>query len=92
MVDYGPLSDAQEQVEVKTMIEKHVLHTGSTRGSMILADWATFVKDFVRVMPRDYERMLTAIRSFEAQGLSNEEAMMAAFAANNSDASRVGGN
>lgn len=92
MVDYGPLSDAEEQTEVKTMIEKHVLHTGSTRGSMILADWATHVKDFVRVMPRDYERMLTAIRSFEAQGLSNEEAMMAAFAANNSDASRVGGN
>ena len=92
MVDYGPLSDAQEQADVKAMIEKHVLHTDSSRGSMILSDWDNYVKDFVRVMPRDYERMLTAIRSFEAQGLSGEEAMMAAFAANNSDASRVGGN
>ncbi len=92
MVDYDPLSDAEEQAEVKTLIEKHLLHTGSVRAQMILGDWDTYVKDFVRVMPRDYERMLTAIRSFEAQGLSGEEAMMAAFAANNSDASRVAGN
>ncbi len=92
MVSYSPLSDDIEKTEVKAMIEKHVLHTHSTRGSMILSDWDNCLKDFVRVMPRDYERMLTAIRSFEAQGLSGEEAMMAAFAANNSDASRVGGN
>jgi glutamate synthase (ferredoxin) len=43
-------------------------------------------------MPNDYQRMLEAIKSFEQQGLSGEEALMAAFTANNSDASRVGGN
>lgn len=92
MVAYSPLSDAQEKAEVKAMIEKHVLYTGSTRGSMILADWDKYAADFVRVMPNDYKRMLDAIKAFEQQGLSGEEALMAAFTANNSDAARVGGN
>lgn len=92
MVAYNPLSDADEKAEVKAMIEKHVLHTGSTRGSMVLGDWDKHSADFVRVMPNDYQRMLEAIKSFEQQGLSGEEALMAAFTANNSDASRVGGN
>ena len=92
MVAYSPLSDADEKLEVKAMVEKHVLHTGSTRGSMILGDWDKHSADFVRVMPNDYQRMLEAIKSFEQQGLSGEEALMAAFTANNSDASRVGGN
>ncbi|QTR49003.1 glutamate synthase large subunit [Candidatus Thiothrix anitrata] len=92
MVSYSPLADADEKVEVKAMIEKHVLHTGSTRGSLILGDWDKYAADFVRVMPNDYQRMLEAIKSFEQQGLSGEEALMAAFTANNSDASRVGGN
>lgn len=92
MVSYSPLSDADEKAEVKTMIEKHVLYTGSTRGSLILADWDNYSADFVRIMPNDYQRMLEAVKSFEAQGLSGEEALMAAFIANNSDASRVSGN
>ncbi|UOG91564.1 MAG: glutamate synthase large subunit [Candidatus Thiothrix sulfatifontis] len=92
MVSYSPLSDADEKAEVKAMIEKHVLYTGSTRGSLILANWNNYSADFVRIMPNDYQRMLEAVKSFEAQGLSGEEALMAAFIANNSDASRVSGN
>jgi glutamate synthase (ferredoxin) len=92
MVTYSPLSDAAEMTEVKTMIEKHLLHTGSAPASIILADWDKLSGHFVRVMPNDYQRMLEAIRSFEEQGLSGEEALMAAFTANNSDASRVSGN
>ena len=92
MVSYTALSDAQDKAEVKAMIEKHVLHTGSERGSMILSDWDKYSAQFVRVMPNDYERMLEAIAVFEAKGLAGEDALMAAFSANNSDASRVGGN
>jgi glutamate synthase (ferredoxin) len=92
MVAYSPLSDADEKAEVKAMIEKHLLHTGSNPAKLILADWNALSGSFVRVMPNDYQRMLEAIRSFEQQGLSGEDALMAAFTANNSDASRVGGN
>ena len=92
MVSYHPLTDDTAKAEVKAMIEQHLLHTGSTRASMILADWDKHSSSFVEVMPNDYQRMLEAIRSFENQGLSGDDALMAAFTANNSDASRVGGN
>ena len=42
-------------------------------------------------MPRDYKRMLDAIRRVEASGLSGEEALQAAFEENARDVSRVGG-
>ncbi len=43
-------------------------------------------------MPRDYERMLKLFKEVESSGLSGDEALMAAFALNKSDASRVSGN
>lgn len=92
MVAYSPLSDPDEKTEVKAMIEKHVMYTNSGRGSMLLSDWDNYSAQFIRVMPNDYQRMLEAIRTLEQQGLSGEEALMAAFTANNSDAARVGGN
>lgn len=92
MVGYGPLTDAEEIATVKAMIERHVLYTGSARGSLILGEWDKHLAHFVRVMPHDYKRMLEAIRAFEQQGLSGDEALMAAFTANNSDAARISGN
>jgi len=49
------------------------------------------VPKFVKVMPRDYQRMLQAIKRATAAGLSGEEAIMAAFEENAKDISRVGG-
>ena len=43
-------------------------------------------------MPRDYQRMITAIADFEAQGLNREDALMKAFAENAQDKARVSGN
>lgn len=78
MVSYTALSDAQDKAEAKAMIEKHVLHTGSERGSMILSDWDKYSAQFVRVMPNDYERMLEAIAVFE-EGLAGEDALPTRF-------------
>jgi hypothetical protein len=49
------------------------------------------VPKFVKVLPRDYERMLKAIQRVTASGLSGEEAVMAAFEDNAKDVSRIGG-
>ena len=49
-------------------------------------------KRFVKVIPRDYTRMLEAIARAEEQGLVGEEAIMVAFEENARDLSRVGGN
>jgi glutamate synthase (ferredoxin) len=47
---------------------------------------------FVKVIPRDYKRMLEAIARAEEQGLVGEEAIMVAFEENARDLARVGGN
>ena len=47
---------------------------------------------FVKVMPKDYKRMLAGHRSAPSgQGLSGDEAVMAAFEANAQDLARIGG-
>ena len=74
------------------MIKKHAEYTGSTLAQDILAQWDSNVSRFVKVMPKDYSRMLQAIRTVEKAGLSGEEALMAAFAENNRDVARVSGN
>ena len=78
--------------ELQSLLQKHVQHTGSTQAQQILDTWASSSLRFVKVMPKDYQRMLDAITSAESNGLAGEEAVMAAFEANKNDASRVSGN
>jgi glutamate synthase domain-containing protein 3 len=66
--------------------------TGSARGKAILDNWDAELPKFFKVFPRDYERMLECFRKVEEQGLSGDEAAMAAFEENMRDLSRVGGN
>jgi glutamate synthase (ferredoxin) len=77
---------------LKAEIEKHVALTGSARGQAILDNWDAELPKFFKVFPRDYERMLECFRKVEEQGLSGDEAAMAAFEENMRDLSRVGGN
>ena len=57
----------------------------------MLAGWAGTIKRFVKVMPRDYKRMLAAIDAASRDGLGGESALMAAFELNNRDLARVSG-
>jgi glutamate synthase (ferredoxin) len=58
----------------------------------VLDNWNEFVKKFVRVLPRDYSRMLACIARAHEQGLAGDEAIMVAFEENAKDTARVGGN
>ena len=57
----------------------------------LLADWDDEVARFVKVMPREFKRVLEAQARMRARGLTEEEAEMAAFEENANDAMRVGG-
>jgi glutamate synthase (ferredoxin) len=92
MVDVEKLTDAKEIAAVKAMIQKHLDYTKSERAKAILANWDAFVPKFVKVMPKDYKRMLACIERAQATGLTGDEAIMAAFEENARDLSRVGGN
>ena len=91
MVDLLPLEPADAD-ELNNMVWKHALHTGSTVAWHMLADWDEAAARFVKVLPKDYGRVLRAVAEAEARGLSGDEAVMAAFEANRRDLARVGGN
>jgi glutamate synthase (ferredoxin) len=46
---------------------------------------------FVKVYPNDFRRVIETQKRFKASGLSEEEAIMAAFEENAHDLARVGG-
>ncbi len=92
MVDLEDLSDAVEIGRLRELIERHAKATGSARAKRMLAGWAGTVKRFVKVMPRDYKRMIVAIDKASRDGLAGDLALMAAFEQNNLDLARVSGN
>jgi glutamate synthase (ferredoxin) len=61
-------------------------------GNRVLNNWEDARQRFVKVLPKDYKRMLQAIHDVEATGISGDEAVMAAFEMNSRDLVRVSGN
>jgi glutamate synthase (NADPH/NADH) large chain len=92
MVGIGKVESAKDIAELRGAIEKHHTYTRSEKAGRILREWDAFLPKFVRVMPKDYQRMLACIDRAQAQGLTGDEAIMAAFEENARDTSRVGGN
>ena len=57
LVDLEPLLDADDH-DVKPLLEKHLRYTESPVASRVLDDWPRLRDAFVKVMPRDYKRVL----------------------------------
>jgi glutamate synthase (ferredoxin) len=91
MVGLETLTEPTEIEEVRGSIEKHAEYTHSDKAQKVLANWEEMVPKFVKVMPRDYKRVLQAIENALASGLSGDEALNAAFEENARDVARVGG-
>jgi glutamate synthase (ferredoxin) len=83
--------DPDDAAELKAIIEEHAINTKSTRAAQVLSAWDSYVPKFVKVMPKDYKRVLAAIKKAEADGLTGDDALNRAFEVNSKDAARVGG-
>ena len=92
MVDLERIDGKDENAEVLAMVERHAGLTGSRRARVLLDNWDDAVRKFVKVLPKDYKRVLQAMDRVIAAGLSGDEAVMAAFEENARDLARVGGN
>jgi glutamate synthase domain-containing protein 3 len=57
LVDLEALTEADEAA-VKALIAEHAARTGSLVGRNVLASWERASQRFVKVMPRDYKRVL----------------------------------
>ena len=52
--------------ELKTLIENHQKFTSSTVAAEVLANWDESLKQFVKVMPTDYKRVLEEMKKQKA--------------------------
>jgi glutamate synthase (NADPH/NADH) large chain len=70
--------DEDDLEYLRGTIQAHVDATDSAVGQRILADWPVQHRHFVKVMPRDYKRVLQAIAEAERDGVDIDKAIMAA--------------
>jgi glutamate synthase (ferredoxin) len=91
MVALEKFEDAEEAESVRQLIHRHAELTKSQRAWKVLALWEKYSGMFVKVMPKDYKRVLSALKKAKEQGLSGEDAINAAFEENIRDLARVGG-
>ena len=59
------ITSETDEIELKSMIEKHLKYTGSAVAEKILKEWSTEIGYFVKVMPSDYKRVLEELSARE---------------------------
>jgi glutamate synthase (NADPH/NADH) large chain len=75
LVDLEPLS-TEDRLTLRGLIERHLAETESVVAADLLARWTTAVDEFTAVVPRDYKRVLDAMRAAEAAGEDVDRAVM----------------
>ena len=78
MVDLESSIDDEDANLLREIVRGHFEETGSEVASTILERWHQQVRNFKKVMPKDYRRVLSAIAQAEEHGVNVEEAVMAA--------------
>ncbi|HSP36751.1 MAG TPA: glutamate synthase large subunit [Frankiaceae bacterium] len=76
MVDLEPL-DADDENVVRDLLTQHAQETGSPVAAALLDDWRP--ERYTRIMPRDYKRVLSAMREAEQSGRDANELIMGAL-------------
>ena len=79
MVNIERVTSKFEIDELKEMIEEHVAYTNSESGKEILDHFTDYLPKFKKIIPIDYEKMLSTIVQMEEQGMSSEQARIEAF-------------
>jgi len=67
-ITLSALDDAGKD-ELQAILEQHLDLTGSPLAKIILDDFSTYAKEFVRVMPRDYARIVEIQQDAQATGI-----------------------
>ncbi len=79
LVNIERVASKYEVNELKSMIEEHVAYTNSEKGREILDSFTEYLPKFKKIIPKDYEKMLTTILQLEEQGMSSGQAQTEAF-------------
>jgi glutamate synthase (NADPH/NADH) large chain len=70
---------SQSELEyLRGVVARHLELTGSAVAASLLGDWPRRSTAFTKIMPRDYRRVLEAVRLATSEGRDPDEAIMAA--------------
>ncbi|HEY8402721.1 MAG TPA: glutamate synthase large subunit [Cytophagaceae bacterium] len=75
MIDFDPM-DNEDLETLKEMIKNHFKYTGSDVAENILKDWDNVVKEFVKVMPRDFKAVLLKRKQSNQSATDNKEVLI----------------
>ncbi len=82
MVETGPLMKDEDQWTVQKLLNEHLAYTGSYRAAYILDHWEEAKSKLIKVIPKDYQRMIELMEEQKQEGYSAEQAAMRAFQLN----------
>ena len=79
MVSIQELTEKYDIAELSDILTEYASETGSELARKILGDYEAYIPFFKKVVPLDYQRMLTAIGKYEEQGIPHDKAVLEAF-------------
>jgi glutamate synthase (NADPH) large chain len=77
MVDLEPVVDTDDVETIKDLLARHIRYTQSPVAARLLVDWERAQDRFVKVIPKDYKRVLLAIKKAQETGIPVDDAIMA---------------
>ena len=79
MASLREVTEKYDIAELKEILQDYYRETGSEFAGEVLGNFEQWLPDFKKIVPNDYQRMLTAIGRFEEQGISHDNAVLEAF-------------
>lgn len=76
MVYLEPLEEDDDIELVQSLLKRHIKYTQSTLAKSLLENWDKSITKFIKVMPKDYKRILSAIKKAKETGVSEDELVM----------------
>ncbi len=73
------VTEKYDIAELRAILEDYEKETGSELAAAILDDFESYLPSFKKIVPKDYQKMLTAISKYEEQGIPHESAVLEAF-------------
>ena len=74
-----PLEAINDSLTVKKMILNHAEYTGSKLALDILENWSKYQSKFVKVIPKDYKKVMEKLNDYLQQGVDMETATLKVF-------------
>ena len=79
LVGYYHVTEDEDIRTLRGLIEDHVNFTDSARGKEILDNFEEYLPKFKKIIPHDYKKVTELTKQYISEGMSEEQAQIAAF-------------